>query len=647
MATLPSASVSISAEAGALAGGTGYCTVIAPVATNADSTPRVYSSARGLLAQHDYSPGASYAALHIERTRKPVLFVGVPIATAGAVGRQNASGVTGSSVISVAAGAAGCLEETDAVLTVTEAGTVGTAGIVFTLSLDGGRTEKTIRLGTATTYTVPYLGIVISFAAGDLNVDDVYTFGTTAPMWDSDGLAAARTALAEQQKLARSWMVVGDVTNSTFAGYVTTQANAYETANQRFTYARVNVRDRTPLAEMARASVSMTGSPTITFAEVGGTGDTITRSAGSFITDGFATGMVVTVSGAVVSSGHNNVTGKITNVTALVLTLDTADLDAEGPISGVSIVGSHGLIFTTTTATRSGGSWLADGFRVGDSVTFAGTASNNITVTITVLTATVMTFASGGAAETIGTASVTATTGQTMAAWVSATDAAFASVDGQKRIDVGLGRARVACPITGWNFRRPASWHASVREYQHDIHIPTWRKEDGPLLDVSLEDEDGNIVEFDERTDGGALAGRFTCLRTWSAGPNGAFVAMSLTRDTEGSLLSYTHNMAVANIGCTIVQAATENVVGKTLQLDADGHATAAALGRIEESVNTDLEIALLQEKVIGEGPRASKAVWRASTDDDLSVVDATLTGVLDLVVNGTVVHVDTVVKVS
>ncbi len=103
----------------------------------------------------------------------------------------------------------------------------------------------------------------------------------------------------------------------------------------------------------------------------------------------------------------------------------------------------------------------------------------------------------------------------------------------------------------------------------------------------------------------------------------------------------------VANVGCTIVQTATENIVGSVLQLDDDGHATAAALGRIEEAVNTDLEIALLQEKVIGEGPRASKAVWRANTTDALNVVDATLTGVLDLHVNGTVVHVDTVVKVS
>jgi hypothetical protein len=649
MATLPSANVSIDADAGALAGGTGYCVVMACVARNADTTPRVFASAKALIAQHEYASGVSYVASHIEETKKPVLFVGLPIATPGTVGRQDGSGVTGSCVISVTPGPYGYLEEVDASVRVLTAGTIGTPGITFALSLDGGLTEKTIRLGDATTYTIPYVGIVLNFAAGTLAVDDEYTFTTTPPMWDADGIAAARTALAAQQKLTRSWMVIGDVPTDTVAGYVVTEANAYKTSNERFTYARINVRDRLPLASMSRTTVSMTGAPTLTFAEVGASGDTITRSSGSWITDGFAVGMVVTVAG----SAGNNVTGPIAGLTATVITLGTTDLNAEGPVSNCTVVGSHGLTFaevggTGDTITRSGGSWLDDGFRAGDVVTVAGTASNNVSGALTGVTATVLTFgATDLNPEVIGSRDVTVTKGETMAAWVAAMDAEFESVDAQPRIDIALGRGRKLCPLTKWSFRRPAAWHASIREYQKDIHVPCWRKEDGPLDGVSLEDADGNIVEFDERLDGGALAGRFTCLRTWGNGPNGAFVAMSLTRDTEGSLLSYTHNIAVANIGCTIVQKATENAVGKTLQLDSDGHATAAALGRIEESVNTDLEIALLQEKVVGEGPRASKAVWRASTDDDLSVVDATLTGVLDLVVNGTIVHVDTVVRIS
>ena len=89
----------------------------------------------------------------------------------------------------------------------------------------------------------------------------------------------------------------------------------------------------------------------------------------------------------------------------------------------------------------------------------------------------------------------------------------------------------------------------------------------------------------------------------------------------------------------------TENVIGAVLQLNDDGTATSASLSVIEESINTDLEIALLQAG--SEGPRASKAVWRASTTDLLNVVGATLTGVLDLHLNGTVEQIATTVKVS
>lgn len=651
MATLPSANVTISSEAGALAGGTGYCTVIAPVATNADSKPRVFSSARALLTQHGYSPGVGYAALHIQDTGKPVLFVGIPIATAGTVGRQNASGVTGTSVITVAAGVSGALEEVDAILTVTTGGTIGTAGIVFDLSLDGGVTEKSIRLGTATSYTIPYVGITISFAAGTLVAGDIYRFTSTAPMWDSTGMAGARTALAAQMKTSRSWLIAGDVSNATEAGHVTTAVNAYETSNDRFVYARVNVRDRLPLAELSRQTVRMTGAPNITFAEVGATGDTITRSAGSFISDGFVAGMAIDVSGSV---SNNFTKGKITAVSATVLTLDTQDLVAEGPVANVTIVGSPGITFaevgaTGDTITRAGGgSFLDDGFRAGDTITITGSASNNVTGAITAATATVLTFNTTDlAAEFIGAKDITITKGETMSSWVSTMDSAFTTVDGQKRISIGLGRLRKTCPITLWNFRRPVSWAASIREYQHDVHVTTWRKDFGPLLDWSALDADGNIAEFDEYVTGGGLAGRFTVARSWSNGPNGAFIAADLTRDSEGSLLSLTHNMAVANVFCAVVQSMTERFVGRTPRKTSEGFLFPADRAALEEEVNSELQNALMREFVPGEGPRASSVKWTASPDDDLSVPDATITGDGQLEVNGTIFHVNTVVKVS
>ncbi len=255
MATRPEATVSVSAAAGSLAGGTGYCVVFGCVATSADATPRVHSSWKSVYDQHGYSDALEYVALHIEATRKPAIFVGIPIVTAGFYGQNDASGVTGTSVITVTGTV---LTNIDGLVRVTTGGTIGTTGIVLSVSADGGRTYKAVKLGTASTYTFPYLGCVLNFAAGTLVASDVYTFKATAPMWDSAGVASVRTALAAQQKLARSWMAIGDVATSTQAGYIVTAINAYETSNKRTCLARMNIKDRLPLATKSKHSTQAT-----------------------------------------------------------------------------------------------------------------------------------------------------------------------------------------------------------------------------------------------------------------------------------------------------------------------------------------------------------------------------------------------------
>ena len=231
-------------------------------------------------------------------------------------------------------------------------------------------------------------------------------------------------------------------------------------------------------------------------------------------------------------------------------------------------------------------------------------------------------------------------------AYVALMTSNFATVDAQNGIDIGLGRAFIQSPITGWEFRRPAAWHASLREYQHDLEIPTYRKADGPLEGASITDANGNIVEHDDRVAGGTgVAGRFTCLRSYANGPQGVFVALSLTRDTDGALLSRTHNKAVADLACAVVQSATEGAIGQVLQLNSDGTATTASLSLLQQRVNKQLMINLLQQ--YQEGPRASSAVWTASTSDVLNVPGATLNGNLALELDGTLENIATTVSVS
>lgn len=647
MAELPVASVQIDDEAGALAGGVDYLTVIGCVERNADATARLFSSTKALIETHGYAAAVDYCAMHFEETKKPIIFVALPTVTAGTIGETDGGGNSGTSIVSVVAGSAGVLDDVDAEVVIVAGGTVGTDQITFDLTLDEWRTSKRYRLGTANTFTVPYFGFVLQFEPGTLVAGDtVLSFATKAPRWDQAGLLAARTALVAQQKQARSWLIVGDLLTEDDASNVVDQVNAYDSANTRYVYARAQVRDRRKYVQLSRTRVAMTGAPTLTFAEVGATGDTITRSAGSWTDDGFAVGDVITVAG----SASNNVTGPIASLTATVITMGTTDLVAEGPVADCTVHGSHGITFAEVgssgdTITRTGGSWLSDGFAVGDVVTIS-TALNTVTGAITAVTNTVMTMGSADLTpEVVGAYNTNIAATETGSAWVHSVDTTFADIDDEPGIDLGAGRARKLSPITGWRLRRPVSWAASLREYQHDVQIPTWRKADGALKGWDLEDADGTTVEHDERIDGGLLAARFTCFRSYANGPAGAFIALSLTRASESSLLSRTHNFAVANVARSVSQAETENAIGQVLELNANGTGTAASLTVLEERVNSALAMALLQRKA--EGVRASGATWSASRSDVLNVTGAELTGSLLLNLNGTLEKITTRVRVQ
>lgn len=654
MATIPSANTSVANTASASVAGQDTICILAPVPNNADITPRQYGSPDAVKAQHGYSEGVEYAAMHKTGTRKPFIFVGLPIDVQGALGRFDTSGNSDTSVCSVAAGADGCLTEHEGIVRVVTGGTVGTDQIVIEYSLDDGFLFKKVRLGTDDEYEIPDVGVTIAFAAGDLTAGDtVLTWKGTGPRAAMADIQTACETLGAGMKLFRSLLLCGDMQSDTEAAAVLDEMDAYETENQRFAYARVSLYDRLPQAELSHTVARKTGTPTLTFAEVGSGIDTVTRSGGSWIADGFAVGDTVTFSG---TGGTNDVTGVIGVLTALVMTV-SVDL-ADQVTANASVVGYPTLTFAeigagSDTITRNRGSWLADGFRVADLVTVDGTSLNETVVDAVVsnVTALVLTLGGGAgapedlAAEVISTNGVTLVAGQTKAAWMAELDAEFEDIDAAPHIDMSAGRARSASPYSSWNFRRPAGWYVSVREYQHDLHIPTWQKKLGPL-GCSLEDADGNLVEWDDRADGAAgCAARFTTLRTWGNGPRGAFVALSLTRDDDDNLTSRTHNAAVVNLACGTVQVATEDVVGVSLVLNDDGTATSDSLSTIELAVNTSLALALLSDR--GEGARASKAVWSASRTDVLNVPEATITGVLELNLRGTVHTVNTTVRVS
>ncbi|WP_144058140.1 beta strand repeat-containing protein, partial [Novipirellula maiorica] len=175
---------------------------------------------------------------------------------------------------------------------------------------------------------------------------------------------------------------------------------------------------------LPKAAVTMAGDPRLTFTNPSNAAPKITRDRGNWILDGFRVGQIIEVSGSSGNDGDYLV--KSFDATGLEMTLESTDANLapasssldrvvpEGPTSGIGIsvmkvsqTGGPSLTFTdvikdvtpdyplfvdlppgTFTVdvrdqiTRSTGSWLEDGFRLGDTITITGTSTNDDVYTI-------------------------------------------------------------------------------------------------------------------------------------------------------------------------------------------------------------------------------------------------------------------------
>lgn len=115
-------------------------------------------------------------------------------------------------------------------------GTVGTAGITFTLSLDANRnTGPTIALGTATTYVIPNTGITLTFTSAQTVVTgDYMRFATIGPAFSDANINTALLAIQASAFAQAGWgsgtFVPGTCAGAdatSIEGYLDTMANGY------------------------------------------------------------------------------------------------------------------------------------------------------------------------------------------------------------------------------------------------------------------------------------------------------------------------------------------------------------------------------------------------------------------------------------
>lgn len=163
------------------------------------NTPAAFARISGtgsVVSNFTRGPMPELAAYWIQNYRAPAICVRTGQTTVATKDTIDTSGVTGTSVVTATGGTL-FDDDVDALFKVITGGTVGTAGITYQWSLDGGRTMSPVTaLGTATSFVFPGSGGGgFSFAAGTLVAGDVVKQRGKAPASNGTELGTALEAL--------------------------------------------------------------------------------------------------------------------------------------------------------------------------------------------------------------------------------------------------------------------------------------------------------------------------------------------------------------------------------------------------------------------------------------------------------------------
>lgn len=562
MAERPNASASASESGGGIGKKRNLLCIIS-CTDSAAETPAAkrYTNVDDLAAEKGIGSGVSFAKQYRELTGLSFLFIKVPTVNAGAIDARDVSGVSGTSAITFTGTPKDDFEIQIEVLT---GGTIAAAGIEFRYSIDRGRTwSGRVRLGTAVTFAVPNTGVTANFAAGTLIADDLAKCYTRGPSTDAAGIGAAFDALVSIPDVPRVVLITDDLAaGATDLQAVIDEVTAFETTNGRHTHVFCSAAD---IYYPAKTQ----GTFTVTTSNAG---KTYTRSAGSFITDGFKVGMIATWAGFVNSASN----------------------------------GAH---------------------------------------TITVLSATVMTVSEAIGADEAAVAATVATAVETKSAWKDRVNVVVgltpSTAKVSRKVTLFGGRGRRSEPGTRFARRRPASWWVAARYLAHDVHVSPAEVAAGALAGVAIHATDGiTLEEYDERVDGGLLAMRVASLGTVDEYA-GVYLSNDVCLDDDNAAMSRFPRSCVMDLACTIAKKETTRLLKSNVDLITDdgptkGYPLPGEVIRIQESVLTQLQSNLLTN-VAGEGKRASGITYEIDGAVDLRDVDAIVNGAGDLTFLGNI----------
>lgn len=170
--------------------------IIGAASSGPFETPATFARTKSVTDSFGSGPLVEAATSAIEKYQKPVVVIRTNTTTAAAAGAVDSTGKLGTSVVTVTGGGTSAVDDLDVHFRVVNGGTVGTAGITYQTSVDGGNTWSTVKaLGTANSLAVPDSGITLAFAAGTLLAGDVVKVRTSAAAPNAAEVTAALEAL--------------------------------------------------------------------------------------------------------------------------------------------------------------------------------------------------------------------------------------------------------------------------------------------------------------------------------------------------------------------------------------------------------------------------------------------------------------------
>lgn len=129
--------------------------VVGPTSSGPVATPAAFARTKDVISNFGSGPGVEAACLLIQLTGKPVVMVRTAASDPSSETAIDISGFTGTSTPTIDP-STDADDDYEVQIAFTTSGTIGTAGIKYRTSLDGGRTQSAVAaLNTATNIVVP------------------------------------------------------------------------------------------------------------------------------------------------------------------------------------------------------------------------------------------------------------------------------------------------------------------------------------------------------------------------------------------------------------------------------------------------------------------------------------------------------------